>query len=106
MAFVYLITEDTDKPKYKIGMTKKKKIDNRLKELQTGNSSQLSIKDYFETDAPFKLELMMHNHFMNKNAINEWYDLNKDDVKNFKETCQHYQSIIDALKDNSFFKRT
>lgn len=103
MGHVYLIGESNDDSKYKIGSTKAKDINKRLKQLQTGNSNELFIKDSFETDKPFKLETMLHNHFKQYNTIGEWFELNKEDVDNFQETCKFKQSIIDTLKDNPFF---
>lgn len=104
MAFVYLIGENNNENTYKIGLTKSKNINNRLKKLQTGNSSELFIKAYFETDTPYKLEKMLHNHFSDKQIINEWYYLNNDDIISFNETCQTLQKNIESLKDNPFFK--
>ena len=75
----------------------------RKKELQTGNSNELYINRYFETKYPYKLEKMLHRHFHNKKLINEWFSLDDDDIKSFKETCSHYEEICDALKDNPFF---
>ena len=63
MGWVYLIGERENKGKYKIGSTRWKDVNNRLKQLQTGNSSELFIKDSFETSHPFKLEQMLHNRF-------------------------------------------
>lgn len=104
MGYVYLIGESNDSNLFKIGATKKKNIDERKKELQTGNPNELNVVDYFETTKPYKLEKMMHNHFKNANELNEWFRLEKDTVNNFKNTCQHYQNIIDSLADNPFFK--
>lgn len=82
MAFVYLITEENDNGNYKIGSTRKN-INERLKELQTGNSNKLVISKYFECDKPFKLT--------------------DEEVNNFKNVCQKYYNIIESLKDNPFF---
>lgn len=104
MSFVYLIGEVDNENKYKIGVTKHNNIQNRIKELQTGNSNELFIKDYFETKYPYKLEKMLHRHFYDKNLLNEWFSLSKDDVDSFKETCLKYNNILDSLKFNPFFK--
>lgn len=47
MPFVYLITEENDSNCYKIGSTRKNDINERLKELQTGNSEKLLIANFF-----------------------------------------------------------
>lgn len=103
MGFVYLIGEIDNGNKYKIGSTRAKDINKRLKQLQTGNSNQLFIKEYYETSKPFKLETMLHNRFKEYNVIGEWFELEKDDIESFKDTCDKLQTIIDSLKENPYF---
>ena len=105
MGYVYLIGESENDNRYKIGSTRASDVNTRLKQLQTGNSSPLVIYDYFETSHPFRLETMLHNHFKDANVINEWFELNNDVRKDFKAICEHYQGIIEALKDNPFFNK-
>lgn len=102
MAFVYLITEENDNGNYKIGSTRKN-INERLKELQTGNSNKLVISKYFECDKPFNLEKMLHRYYKKSNRLNEWFNLTDEEVNNFKNVCQKYYNIIESLKDNPFF---
>lgn len=103
MGYVYLIGMVETLGKYKIGSTRSKNINKRLKQLQTGNSSELFVKDYYETDYPFKLEKMLHNHFKSSSLIGEWFELNKDDTDNFKHVCEEKTNIIDSLKNNPFY---
>jgi len=103
MGFVYLIGEENEENKYKIGSTKCKDINKRLKQLQTGNSNPLFIKAYYETSRPFRLETMLHNRFKKYNVIGEWFELNKDDVESFESVCHSLQNIIDCLKENPYF---
>lgn len=103
MGFVYLIGEVENEGKYKIGSTRGKSVSNRLKQLQTGNSSELFVKNAYETNKPFKLETMLHNHFKNKSLIGEWFQLDEADVNDFVNTCDKFQGIIKILKDNPFF---
>ena len=103
MGWVYLIGESDIPNHYKIGSTKGKDVNKRLKQLQTGNSSPLFIKKSFETSKPFKLEKMLHNHFKSCNMINEWFELDRQSVINFKTICEYYQNIINSLKENPFF---
>ena len=103
MGYVYLIAENGFDDRYKIGSTKSNKADHRLKQLQTGNSNKLYLKDSFETDVPFKLEKMLHNHFKDKGTIGEWFELDKSDIKNFNTICEKFQKIIDSMRDNPFF---
>lgn len=103
MGFIYLIGEVDNSNTFKIGVTKKQNIEERKKELQTGNSNELYINQYFETKYPYKIEKMLHMHFYDKKLINEWFSLDNDDIKSFKETCNYYEEICNALKDNPFF---
>ena len=104
MPFVYLIGEINNDNTFKIGVTKHKDISKRIAELQTGNSQELYIKNYFETKYPYKLEKMLHRHYQNKNILNEWFELSNEDVKDFNNICLIYNDILNSLKDNPFFK--
>ena len=103
MGYVYLIGEMDNKGKYKIGSTKAKDVNKRLKQLQTGNSSELFIKESYETEHPFKLEKMLHNHFKSSNLIGEWFELSESDTEAFKRVCEEKEKIISSLKDNPFY---
>ena len=103
MAFVYLISNIDDDNICKIGVTKKKDIEDRKKELQTGSSNELYIRNYFETKYPYKLEKMLHRHFHDKILLNEWFKLSNEDINNFINTCNKYENILLSLKENPFF---
>lgn len=102
MGHIYLIGQSDTPNVFKIGCTKRD-VGKRTKTLQTGNSEELYLARSFETNKPFKLEKMLHNHFSKQLYLNEWYSLSDDDVKNFLDTCRKYQSNIDSLSDNPFF---
>lgn len=103
MGYVYLIGEMDNKGRYKIGSTKAKDVNKRLEQLQTGNSSELFIKESYETEHPFKLEKMLHNHFKSSNLIGEWFELSESDTEAFKRVCEEKEKIISSLKDNPFY---
>jgi hypothetical protein len=103
MGFVYLIGEINNDNKYKIGSTRAKSINKRLKQLQTGNSNELFIKSFYETDKPFKLETMLHNRFKDNNVIGEWFEMKEDEIKTFTDVCDNFQNIINSLKENPYF---
>ena len=100
---VYLTYDETNE-KYKIGVTKND-VSQRLKKLQTGNSSVLCVKDIYTTEYMYRMETFLHNHYKSKRILNEWFDLSKEDVINFSDTCRHYENIIETLKDNPFFNK-
>ena len=106
MGYVYLIGEMDNKGRYKIGSTKAKDVNKRLKQLQTGNSSELFIKESYETEHPFKLEKMLHNHFKSSNLIGEWFELSESDIEAFKRVCEEKEKIISSLKNNPFYFNT
>ena len=106
MGYVYLIGEMDNKGRYKIGSTKAKDVNKRLKQLQTGNSSELFIKESYETEHPFKLEKMLHNHFKSSNLIGEWFELSESDTEAFKRACEEKEKIISSLKNNPFYFNT
>ena len=97
--FVYLLC---DGEKFKIGMTKKKDINARIKELQTGNPYEIWLHSYYETDYPLKIEKMMHTKHALSNVKNEWFELSVKDVLNFKKECEECENILKVLKDNPF----
>lgn len=103
MGYVYLIGEIGKEGRYKIGSTKAKDVNKRLKQLQTGNSSELFIKESYKTEHPFKLEKMLHNHFKSSSLIGEWFELSESDTEAFKGICEKKEEIISSLKDNPFF---
>lgn len=98
--FVYLLC---DGEKFKIGMTKKKDINDRIKELQTGNPYEIWLHSYYETNYPLKIEKMMHARHTSSNVKNEWFDLTVTEVLNFKNECEECEKILEVLKDNPFF---
>lgn len=101
MAFVYLLGDSEKENCFKIGMTRGN-IDKRIKQLQTGNCGKIYLFDYFETEHPKFIERSMHIKFRNKNMLNEWYELNIQDITNFKEYCQLFENNAKSLKNNPF----
>lgn len=101
--FVYLIGERGNQNNYKIGFTRDKNIEHRLKKLQTGNSNELFIKYKFFSSQVTKLEKMLHFHYSSKHAINEWFEMTDEEVFDFLNVCAKCQQIIDSLSENPFF---
>ena len=99
MGYVYLLC---DGEKFKIGVTKHKDINKRIKELQTGNPFEIWIRDYYKTNNPYKIEKMMHVRHASSNIKNEWFDLNVSQVINFKNECKQCEEILKALEENPF----
>ena len=103
--YVYLVGNRSEKNCFKIGMSKNEDKSRRLKQLQTGANDELYYLHTFDTNTPFKLEQMLHNHYKFNKVINEWYVMNSEDIKEFMPLCEEKQKIIDSMTDNPFFKR-
>lgn len=75
-----------------------------MKQLQTGNGTELHLVNFHETFYPFMIEKYLHRKFQEKREHGEWFKLTIEDISYFNELCEHYEEIIDSLKDNPFFK--
>ena len=102
--YVYLIGDWGKENLYKIGVTKGT-IERRIKMLQTGNSSELYIVNYYQTDHPFFTEKQLHLRFGSKKVLNEWFELDIEDVNNFVEYCKKIDELVEASKNNYFFPK-
>lgn len=103
MGYVYLIC-DPEANRFKIGVTREN-IKERIKKLQTGNSTELFISSYYESRFPFRLEKMLHNKFKEKKELNEWFNLENKDIFNFKKICEQQEELINLLLTNPFFSK-
>jgi len=99
IGFVYLITDGNY---FKIGYTTKK-LEYRLKELQVGNPSQLSIIHFHKTFNFIKIEYLLHRRFHHKHILGEWFDLTTDDTDNFISKCLLLEDEIEVMKNNPFY---
>lgn len=103
MGYVYLICDPANDT-YKIGVTRNIES-NRIKKLQTGNSTELHIVNIYQCDYPFRLEKMLHLYFHTKHELNEWYNLSINDIVNFNNICETLNNRIKCLYDNPFFMK-
>lgn len=104
MAFVYLLGDDGQDNTFKIGITRGK-IEKRIKQLQTGNGERIYLVDFYETDYPFFIERSLHLKFYPKQKMNEWFNLDVEDLVNFKEHCRLFENNAKVLEDNPFAKK-
>lgn len=101
--YVYLIC-DPSNDTFKIGVTRDINS-NRLKKLQTGNSTELHIVSFYKCDYPFRLETMLHKRFINKCILNEWFELSNNEVINFINICKEMDNVIHIMLENPFFNK-
>lgn len=108
MGYVYLlstVTPDGLTERFKIGVTKRK-IEKRLRELQTGNSEQITLINFYESENYLKVENWLHKKHLNSksNAKNEWFELDDEYVKSFISDCNQAENIIQLLiQTNPFY---
>lgn len=103
VAFVYLLSDAGQDNTYKIGITRGK-IEKRIKQLQTGNGSEIFLVNSYETKYPFFIERHLHLRFYPQQKRNEWFELKDDDVLNFKKTCMLIEENAKALENNHYMK--
>jgi len=104
MSKVYLIScGDVDGKKYKIGFTKKP-IDQRLKQLKTGNHQELTVETIFESKWATKIEAQLHRNYGDRKVSGEWFDLTQTQVENFLIQCSNLHYFYEDWFKNSTFK--
>lgn len=95
---VYVLKIESEN-KYKIGYTKRK-LEKRLKELQTGCPDVIEPVWYFESKYVTKLESYLHRQFKNKKIEGEWFILEDGDIDIIKKECLIFESRIDYLVES------
>ena len=104
MAIVYLICDSGHDNMFKIGVTKTT-IEKRMKQLQTGNGSEIFLVAYHETEYPYYIEKMLHKRFCSDRKIGEWFELTNEETFSFNEECKYLEQMIVLMKDNPFFPK-
>lgn len=101
---IYLIAATiNNQTVYKIGFTKRK-VEERLKEIQTGNCSDLKIIHVYHPAAyPVSIESQLHKHFHQEKINGEWFNLSETQVANFKNLCQEKYELLHSLSENNTY---
>ena len=97
MGFIYLIKNSEDCT-YKIGVAKDPR--KRLKEIQTGNSSELLIVDMYQTENSFKIEKILHRRYSHLHKHGEWFSLSLIEQFNFLDDCKKIEEGIAILRES------
>lgn len=99
---VYIVKIESE-DKYKIGFTKRK-LEERIKGLQTG--CPYNIIPIFEFDSKYatKLESYLHRSFSDKRLEGEWFSLTDKDLDNIEHKCEMFEKNMNTLseQDNPF----
>lgn len=101
--YVYLLSDLGKEKTYKIGVTRGD-IEKRIKKLQTGNSGEIHMVRYYQTEIPFFIEKHLHFKYNRENIRNEWFELEDNEIFMFKQHCEEIEEIYNSMKDNPFFK--
>lgn len=97
MRFVYLI-KNTEDDSYKIGIAKKPT--QRIKQLQTGNSSELILIETYQSELSSKIEKVLHRNYGSSKKRGEWFSLSIVDELDFIQICEGIEKNIRFLQDN------
>lgn len=103
MINVYLICAEIDSKKlYKIGYTRRT-VDERIREFRTGNASSFYIIDSFQSKWGTKIEARLHKIFRQKKINGEWFDLNDDDIKEFRLSSQSIHDSLELISSSNTY---
>lgn len=97
MKQVYLI-QSLEEGYYKIGVSKNPK--KRIKQLQTGNSSELKLIHSYPSEYAHKIEKAIHNLLKHCKKEGEWFDMSLPDALSFDVKCKQIEENIVILKKN------
>jgi hypothetical protein len=104
---VYLISSSIEGDTcYKIGYTKRSPLQ-RIKEMKTGNASELELIDQYKSKWGTQIESKLHRLFQDKKISGEWFKLSAYDISQFKKLCEQTHNSFEILsKDNSWFQES
>lgn len=97
MRYVYLI-QSLEDGRFKIGVSKNP--EGRIKNLQTGNSSELKVFDKYLTEIPTKIETVLHNGYSHCRKKGEWFEMSLVEAFNFSDECKRIENTLKILKEN------
>lgn len=97
MKYIYLI-QSLEEGLYKIGVSKNPQ--NRILNLQTGNSSKLKLIDIYPSKYAHKIEKALHNQLSHLKKEGEWFNIDISDITSFVDKCKKIEENINILKRN------
>lgn len=95
MKYIYLI-QSLENSHYKIGISKNPQ--RRIKELQTGNSSELRLVEVYQSEYAEKIESALHRRYSHIHKEGEWFDMSITNEVSFVAECQKIEENIVLLK--------
>jgi len=98
MKYIYLI-QSLENSYYKIGVSKHPK--NRIKQLQTGNSSELKLIDIYQSEFAHQIEKALQRRYSYLKKEGEWFDMGISHEITFYQECSRIEENLIFLKKNS-----
>jgi len=98
LIYVYLI-QSLENSYYKIGVSKHPK--QRLKELQTGNSSELRLVETFQSRLAHMIEKTLQRRYSHLRKEGEWFDMSIANETSFVQECQKIEENLTFLKKSN-----
>ena len=98
MKHVYLI-QSLENSYYKIGVSRNPK--RRIKELQTGNSSELKLVESYQSEFADKIERTLQRRYSHLRKEGEWFDMGISNEVSFIKECQKIEETFVFLKKNN-----
>jgi len=95
MRYIYLI-QSLENSYYKIGVSKDPK--SRLKQLQTGNASELRLIDAYQSEYANKIEKTLQRRYSHLRKEGEWFDMGVSNEVSFPKECQQIEETLEILK--------
>lgn len=98
MKFVYLI-QSLEDSYYKIGVSKHPQ--KRIKELQTGNSSELRLVEMYQSEFANSIEKTLQRRYSHLRKEGEWFDMGITNEVSFLNECKQIEETLTFLKKNN-----
>ena len=105
IVYLLLCVDNNGNETYKIGVTKRD-VNERIKELSTGNPNKLSVLKSYQSPNYLKVEQWLHRKYSIKTeAGNEFRHLTNEEVMSFLDDCKKADETITFMKaNNPFYK--
>lgn len=103
MITVYLICAEINGEKlYKIGYTRRE-VEQRIRELKTGNAAELFIVESFKSKWGTKIESQIHRRLKHKKINGEWFELTDEDVDGFINMCKQIDNNLNIVSQTTYY---
>lgn len=103
MITVYLICAEINGEKlYKIGYTRRE-VEQRIRELKTGNAADLHIVESFKSKWGTKIESQIHRRLRHKKVNGEWFELTDEDVDSFIGMCKQIDNNLNIVSQTTYY---